>query len=95
MSTRPSLRDHAIRKQPAPSGREAIYSPQDTNEATTSTEDNPLSTSTWEDTHRRVTFYCSLELLQVLEAEITNSGKSKSQVIVEALQAQLRKKNTP
>ncbi len=88
---RPSLRDHNIRNQPTSSGREAIYS---ADESTPSTEDTPQSTSTWENSHRRVTFYCSMELLQALEQEIAQSGKSKSQVIVESLQVRLRQKDT-
>ncbi len=43
----------------------------------------------WEDTHRRVTFHCSVALLEAIEAEMERSGRSKSQVITEALRAAL------
>lgn len=91
MTSRRSLRDHDIRKPPGSAGREAIYASPDTSEAS-STEDRPQPIGTWENNHRRVTFYCSLELVQKLEAEITRSGRSKSRVIVDAIQAHLNTK---
>ena len=36
-----------------------------------------------------VTFYCPLELLEAVEAEMARSGRSKTGVIVDALQAHL------
>jgi hypothetical protein len=36
-----------------------------------------------------VTFYCPLELLEAVEAEMARSGRSKSGVIVDALRAHL------
>lgn len=92
MTSRRSLRDHDIRKQPGVSGREAIYASPDTNEASSATEDRPQPIGTWENNHRRVTFYCSLELVQKLEAEISRSGRSKSRIIVDAIEAHLNGK---
>ena len=43
----------------------------------------------WEDPHRRVTFYCPTDLLDSIEDEMTSSDRSKTQVIVDALRAQL------
>jgi Ribbon-helix-helix protein, copG family len=40
-------------------------------------------------TLQRVTFYCPLELLEAVEAEMERSGRSKSGVIVDALRAHL------
>jgi hypothetical protein len=43
------------------------------------------SDGTWESQHRRVTFHCPTDLLEALEAEMAVSGRSKSEVIREAL----------
>ena len=43
----------------------------------------------WEAQHKRVTFYCPVELLERIEAEIVQSGRSKTAVIVDALRADL------
>lgn len=43
----------------------------------------------WEAQHTRVTFYCPVELLERIEAEIVESGRSKTAVIVDALRADL------
>ncbi len=39
----------------------------------------------WEDTHQRVTFYCSVALREAIEEEMRRSGRSKSQVIADAV----------
>lgn len=49
----------------------------------------------WEDTHRRVTFHCSVALLEAVEAEMERSGRSKSQVINDALRAALGVESAP
>ncbi len=43
----------------------------------------------WDESNRRVTFYCPVEVLEAIEAEMKRSGRSKSQVIVNALRAYL------
>jgi hypothetical protein len=43
----------------------------------------------WEAAHQRVTFYCPVDLLDQVEAEVARSGRSKSRVIVDALRAHL------
>jgi hypothetical protein len=48
----------------------------------------------WEDSHTRVTFYCSLSLVKAIEKEVDDSGRSKSQVIADALHAHLRARRT-
>lgn len=45
--------------------------------------------STWEQTHQRVTFHCPTWLLARIEAEVARSGRSKTRVIVDAVQAAL------
>jgi hypothetical protein len=40
----------------------------------------------WDDSHRRVTFYASEDLLDWIEDEMRRTGLSKTQVIVEALE---------
>ena len=95
MSTqRPSLRDHAVRSQVTPQGREAIYTPTPRQPSTvnppSSTVDRMPSETTWEEAHRRVTFYCPLDLLRALESEMTRSRRSKTAVIVDAIREHLR-----
>jgi len=91
---RPSLRDHAVRGQVAPQGREAIYTPAPPQTATVdhqpSTVDRSPSTATWEEAHRRVTFYCPLDLLRALESEMDRSRRSKTAVIVDAIREHLK-----
>lgn len=48
----------------------------------------------WEVSHTRVTFYCPVSLVKAVETEVANSGRSKSQVIVDALQGHLRVRRT-
>ena len=43
----------------------------------------------WEETHRRVTFYCPDEVLDAIETEMARSDRSKTRVIVDALRTQL------
>lgn len=44
---------------------------------------------TWEDLNRRVTFYCPLDLLEEIECEMEATGRSKTQVIIDALRRDL------
>lgn len=44
---------------------------------------------TWEQTHQRVTFHCPTWLLVRIKAEVARSGRSKSRVIADAVQAAL------
>lgn len=83
MSNRPSLRNHPVRDAPDARGREAIFGPA------TPTVDRQPSTSTWGERHKRVTFYCPVELLSQLEAEMDHSGRTKSGVIVDAIRQHL------
>lgn len=82
---RPSLRDRLAR--PAPQGREALYgnptpAPVDGIPYTVDVKDEAAR---WEDSHQRVTFYCPRPMLQAIEDEMARSGRSKSQVIVDAV----------
>ena len=86
---RPNLRD---RMNPAPRGRDAVYGPPDTVDERPQTDDGvPSTVDRWEDTHKRVTFYCPAALLTEVEAEMRRSGRSKSRVIVDALAAHLKR----
>jgi hypothetical protein len=95
---RTSLRDRLQASDTGtPKGREALYqspiAPEPQTERTRLTVDGKRSTPSdekWEDAHSRVTFYCPVTLVATIEAEVANSGRSKSQVIVGALQAHLR-----
>ena len=49
----------------------------------------------WEDRHRLVNFYASDDLRAWIEEEMRRTGKSKTQVIVDALEAQRRKPRGP
>ena len=44
---------------------------------------------TWEDLNRRVTFYCPPDLLEAIEAARQDTGRSKTQVILDALRRDL------
>ncbi len=47
---------------------------------------------TWNDLHQRVTFYCPKDMVEKIESTMEATGKSKSQVIVIALESLLSKK---
>ena len=72
-------------------GREAVYQPDPPAAPTTAsaTAARPAGGPSWDETHQRVTFYCPLELLEAVEAEMERSGRSKTGVIVDALRAHL------
>jgi hypothetical protein len=48
----------------------------------------------WTDRHRLVSFYASDELRAWIEDEVRRTGKSKTQVIVDALEAQRRSRRS-
>lgn len=84
-SKRPSLRD---RTAPA-RGAEAIYASPEP-----ATVDRPPSTvdgegAAWEENHKRVTFYCPVDVLDAVEASMRETGRSKTRVIVDALRQHL------
>ncbi len=43
----------------------------------------------WEADHQRLTFYCPVALRERIEAAVAASGRSKTRVIVDALDAHL------
>lgn len=49
----------------------------------------PPAGQAWEDNHQRITFYCPKDLVVAVEAAMADTSRSKSQVIVDALRAQL------
>ncbi len=90
---------------PAPKGREALYqastpasevahSEVDRQPLTVDGQPSVPAEERWEDSHTRVTFYCPVSLVKTVESEVANSGRSKSQVIVDALQGHLRGRRT-
>lgn len=48
----------------------------------------------WEETHQRVTFYCPVELAAAITARSASTGRSKTQLIVDALRAQFPEPST-
>ena len=54
---------------------------------------NPMSgvEESWEANHKRVTFYCPIDLLQELERATRTTGRSKTQILTEGLQLALHK----
>ena len=102
---RPSLRERVSETKPR--GKDAFFDDADTtltdNDSPSTTErkrhtaDDELFTvdeqrPTWDDLHQRVTFYCPKDLVEKIESTIQATGKSKSQVIVIALESLLSKK---
>ncbi len=92
MPKRPSLRDR-LAQQSEPQGREAVYgagTPQTEDvDRIPSRDREPAAGQTWDESHRRVTFYCPQDVLEAIEAEMARSGRSKSRVIVDALSEHL------
>lgn len=52
--------------------------------------DGQRSASGWEQSHRRVTFYCPVAVLELIEREMSRSARSKTRVITDALREHLR-----
>jgi len=48
-----------------------------------------VNTEKWDANHKRVTFYCPLELLHELEEAVRTTGRSKTQFLVEGLRLAL------
>jgi len=48
-----------------------------------------VNTEKWDTNHKRVTFYCPLELLHELEEAVRTTGRSKTQFLVEGLRLAL------
>lgn len=49
----------------------------------------------WEETHQRVTFYCPVELADAIATRSVATGRSKTQLIVDALRAQFPEPTPP
>ncbi len=90
---RPNLRDHAVRQVPQARGREAIYNAVPAQPSAVDhlpqAVDRKRSDAGWDESHRRVTFYCPLDLLEALEKEVGRSRRSKTAVIVDAIREHL------
>lgn len=41
----------------------------------------------WDNHHRRITFYCPAEMVDAIEREMAATGRSKTQVIIDRLRA--------
>jgi hypothetical protein len=52
-------------------------------------DEGSVERGTWEETHQRVTFHCSVALRKAIEEEVERSGRSKSRVISDAVCAAL------
>lgn len=55
----------------------------------------PPTGAAWEDVNQRTTFYCPVDLLGAIEAAMAATSRSKTQVIVDALRAQLLDEAAP
>jgi len=44
-----------------------------------------VNTEKWDANHKRVTFYCPVDLLSELDATVKRTGRSKSQLLVDGL----------
>jgi hypothetical protein len=49
----------------------------------------------WTDRHRLVSFYAADDLRKWIDNEVERTGKSKTQVIVDALEADRKKRRSP
>ncbi len=102
---RQSLRERVLDTKPR--GKEVFFTDTETtitdNEQPTTDERVPFTVPeelfteeeqrpTWNDLHQRVTFYCPKDLVEKIESTMRASRKSKSQVIVIALNTLLNKK---
>ena len=102
---RPSLRERVSETKPR--GKEVFFAETDTtptdDEQPSTTESKPYTVAdelftvdeqrpTWNDLHQRVTFYCPKEIVAKIESTMQATGKSKSQVIVIALESLFNKK---
>ena len=89
---RRTLRD---RLTPPPArGREALYEPALSTTSTVDRLPSPvqqelISVPGWEESNKRVTFYCPTDLIDAIEDSMSRSGRSKTQVIVDALRKDL------
>jgi hypothetical protein len=84
----PSTKPAASTKSAAPSTSNT--SDADRKRSTSRKSASSEGTSEWEASHVRVTFYCPKSLLSEAESEIKRSGRSKTRLIVEALQSHLK-----
>ncbi len=102
---RPSLRESLSKTKPR--GKDVFFTDTDTtptNNEQSSTTERKQSTladelftvdepqPTWNDLHQRVTFYCPKDLVEEVESIMQITRKSKSQVIVIALESSFNKK---
>lgn len=88
MPKRPSPGALLERERPG-QGRDAVYGG---NGAKLADKPSSPARATWEERHKRVTFHCPLDLLDLLEAEVRSSGRKKNSVIVDALRAHLHQR---
>jgi hypothetical protein len=94
----------AKRKAPSPSTKPPVSTKSTAAPSTSNTSDADRKRSTsrksassegtaeWDASHLRVTFYCPRSLLGQVESEIKRSGRSKTRVIVDAIQSHLKAK---
>ena len=70
-------------------GADAFTAPQPATSAPVRPGRRRVGEEGWEARNKRVTFYCPLEVLDVLSTEVARGERSNSQVIVDALRAHL------
>ena len=104
MPRRTQLRDRLT--PPPAKGREALYDAGTPSTVTSTVDRRPTTTVDrlpspvqealitlpgWEDSHKRVTFYCPKDLLDAVEEAMRRSDRSKTQVIVDAIRKDLER----
>ena len=97
---RVSFSARARQDQPAPAptglGAAAFLPPEpapaahDQETPAVSAVPEPAAEETWEASHKRVTFYCPVDLLDELARAVRTTGRSKSQLLVKGLRLALR-----
>lgn len=73
-------------------GRDAVYGSSDADSGARSAARAPAAAGKgprWDETHSRATFHLPLELQRALDQEAKGSGRSKSQVVADALREHL------
>jgi hypothetical protein len=88
----PSTKPPASTKSTAAAPSTSNTSDADRKRSTSRKPASSEGTAEWDASHLRVTFYCPRSLLGQVESEIKRSGRSKTRVIVEAIQSHLKAK---
>jgi hypothetical protein len=74
-------------------GREAVFSDQPTDPPPAHAErPRAVAGRSWEETHSRATYHLARDLQEAVSKEAASSGRSKSQVVADAIRQHLKLK---